>query len=86
MISDVLASATHRNTHRAPIDRVQAQARVRVTVRHGAAHGDVVVNEDVLPALGVGEDRLATRRVDVAVRGQHERAPRASQVLDGFVE
>ena len=74
------------STHRAPIDRVQAQARVRVAVRHRAAHGDVVIHEDVLPALGVGEDRLATRRVDITVRSQHERAPGASQVLAGFVE
>ena len=74
------------HAHRAPINSVQAQARVRVTVRHGAADGDVVVDEDILPALGIREDRLAAGRVDVAVGCEHERAPSVPQILAGCIE
>ena len=84
--SDVLASATHGSTHRAPIDRVQAQARVRVAVRAGTVDRNVMVDENILAALRVREDRLASRGVDVTVRGEHERAARAPEVFAVLVE
>ena len=66
--------------HRTPINRIQTQAGVRVAVRLRAADGDVVVDKDVLSALGVGENGLATGSVYVPVRRQDERATSVAEI------
>lgn len=45
-----------------------------------------MVYEDVLPRLGVGKDVLPAGRVDVAVRGEDERAARLAQVFAVLVK
>ena len=60
------------NTHGAPINRIQAQAGVRVAVWLGTVHWNVVVHEDVFPALRISEDSLATGSVDVVMGCKHE--------------
>ncbi len=59
-------------THRAPVDGVQAEARVCFYVRDRALRVQVVVDKDVLAALRVCEDALTAGREDVAMRGEHQ--------------
>ena len=45
-----------------------------------------MVDEDILPALGIREDRLAAGCVDVPMGCEHKRAPSAPQILARFVD
>lgn len=45
-----------------------------------------MVHEYVLPGLGIREDTLAAWSVDVAMRGEDERAARLAEVPTGLVE